>query len=219
MILVSNDRISADWPAPSNIVAGTTTRTGSSDELPSEPLWLQQVHGAAVLQSGDPAFDDGPPDADAVISSKANEVIAVRTADCLPVLLCGMAGDEIAAAHCGWRGLAADVLANTIEAMQTPASDLIAWFGPAISQVAFEVGEDVRDAFMAADSTASSCFEANERGRWQADLYALARQKLAKSGVTQVFGGGLCTYTDATRFFSYRREGETGRMVTFIYRL
>ena len=135
------------------------------------------------------------------------------------VLLCGKEGNEIGAAHCGWRGLAAGVLANTIEAMQTPASDLIAWFGPAISQAAFEVGDDVRDAFIAADSHAASCFEPNERGCWQADLYALARQVLTRSGVEEVHGGGLCTYADSDRFFSYRRDGQTGRMTSFIYRL
>ncbi len=213
------DWICADWPAPPNVIAGTTTRAGGIGELPSEPLWLNQVHGAAVVKTGDPAFDSGPPDADAVISCNANEVIAVRTADCLPVLLCGKEGNEIGAVHCGWRGLAAGVLANAIAAMQTPASDLIAWFGPAISQAAFEVGDDVRDAFMTADSHAAGCFEPNERGRWQADLYALARQVLARSGVEEVHGGGLCTYADSDRFFSYRRDGQTGRMTSFIYRL
>ena len=184
---MSVDWLRAEWPAPPNIVAGTTTRTGGVSELPSEPLWLNQVHGAAVVKTDDPAFDSEPPDADAVISRNANEVIAVHTADCLPVLLCGKGGVEIAAVHCGWRGLAAGVLANTIEAMQTPASDLIAWLGPAISQAAFEVGDDVRDAFTAADEHAADCFEANERGRWQADLYALAHQTLAR---TYRFSGG-----------------------------
>ena len=216
---MSVEWVRADWPAPANIIAGTTTRAKSVNELPSEPIFLNQVHGADVLKVGDPAFDSGPPDADALISSRANEVIAVRTADCLPVLFCSNEGNEIAAAHCGWRGLVAGVLANTIKAMQTPASDLIAWLGPAISQAAFEVGDDVRDAFTAADRHVASCFEANERGRWRADLYALAHQQLTRSGVKKVHGGGLCTYTDSTRFFSYRRDGDTGRMVSFIYRL
>ena len=216
---MSVEWVRADWPAPANIIASTTTRAKGVNEIPSEPIFLNQVHGADVLKVGDPAFDSGPPDADALISSRANEVIAVRTADCLPVLFCSNEGNEIAAAHCGWRGLVAGVLANTIEAMQTPASDLIAWLGPAISQAAFEVGDDVRDAFTAVDRHAASCFEANERGRWQADLYALAHQQLTRSGVEKVHGGGLCTYTDSTRFFSYRRDGDTGRMVSFIYRL
>ena len=216
---MSVDWVSADWPAPANIVAGTTTRAVGVSELPSEPLWLNQVHAATVLRTGDPLFAGGPPDADAVVTSKANEVIAVKTADCLPVLLCSKAGDEVAAAHCGWRGLAADILANTVAAMKTPAADLIAWLGPAISQAAFEVGDDVRDAFVAADEASSACFEPNDHGRWQADLYALARLKFTAAGVRNVHGGGLCTYADSERFFSHRRDGSTGRMASFIYRL
>ena len=216
---MSADWIRAEWPAPTNIVAGTTTRKGDISTLPGEPIWLNQVHGATVLRTSDPAFSHGPPDADAVITANAGEVIAVRTADCLAVLLCSNSGDEIAAAHCGWRSLAADILAVTVDAMMTPAGELIAWFGPAISQPAFEVGDDVRDVFVEADADSSECFELNERGRWQADLYGLARRKLAAAGVTRVFGGGLCTYTDSDRFYSYRRDGSTGRMVSYIYRL
>ncbi len=216
---MSADWVHAEWAAPTNIVAGTTTRDGDISALPGKPRWLNQVHGATVLRSSDLAFGSGPPDADAVISSKAGEVIAIRTADCLPVLLCSNSGDEIAAAHCGWRSLAADILSATVDAMTTPAEELIAWFGPAISQTAFEVGDDVRDVFVAADAGTSECFESNERGRWQADLYGLARLKLAAAGVTRIFGGGLCTYTDSERFFSYRRDGSTGRMVSYIYRL
>lgn len=215
---MSIDWIRADWPAPSNIVAGTTTRVGGVSEIAGEPLWLNQVHGATVVRSDDPAFSGGPPDADAIITSKANEVIAIRTADCLPVLICTYAGDEIAAAHCGWRGLAGDLLANTIEAMKVPPLELIAWLGPAISQAAYEVGDDVHNAFLAADGEAAACFEPNDHGRWQADLYALARLKFASAGVSQVFGGDMCTFQDRDRFFSYRRDGDTGRMVTFIYR-
>ena len=216
---MSADWIRADWPVPATIVAGTTLRAGDASELPSEPLWLNQVHGATVLRSDDPAFGENPPDADASISSAANEVIAVRTADCLPVLICTKACDEIAAAHCGWRGLAAGILANTVAAMQAPPAELIAWLGPAISQAAYEVGDDVREAFVAADETAAACFKANDRGRWQADLYGLARLKLAAAGVTRTYGGGFCTFTDSDRFFSYRRDGSAGRMVSYIYRL
>lgn len=212
------ERIYAGWPAPANIVAGTTTRAGGTSELPSEPLWLNQVHGATVLRSDDPAFSGDPPDADASVSFKANAVIAVRTADCLPVLLCTTAGEEIAAAHCGWRGLAAGILANTVAAMKARPADLIAWFGPAISQAAYEVGDDVREAFVATDEATAVCFVPNARGRWQADLYGLARLQLATAGVSQIYGGGFCTFTDSDRFFSYRRDGSTGRMVTFIYR-
>jgi len=215
---MSADWIRADWPVPATIVAGTTLRAGGASELPSEPLWLNQVHGGTVLRSDDPAFGANPPDADASISSAANEVIAVRTADCLPVLICANAGDEIAAAHCGWRGLAAGILANTVAAMKAPPDELIAWLGPAISSAAYEVGDDVRDAFVVKDKAAAACFEPNDRSRWQADLYALARLQLATAGVTRIYGGGFCTFTDSDRFFSYRRDGSTGRMVSYIYR-
>ncbi len=217
--------IRADWPAMANIVAVSSTRAASIDEfaalfaeLGGEPKWLTQVHGATVLDSSDAAPGKGPLEADAIICSRPGELLAVRTADCLPVLLCSVAGDEIAAVHCGWRGLAAGILANTVRKMQTPAAALLAWFGPAISMAAFEVQDDVRDAFVRVDEQAASCFESNERGRWQADLYALARQKLSSEGVTQIYGGGLCTFTDSDRFFSYRRDGTTGRMISYIYR-
>ena len=217
---VSSVWIAADWPAAANISAGSSTRGTDLDDLfadvGSEPRWLHQVHGATVVDSSEVAFEKGPPEADGIISSRRGEVIAIRTADCLPVQLCSVAGDEVAAVHCGWRSLAAGILANTIEKMRTPATDLLAWFGPAISQAAFEVQDDVRDAFISVDEQAASCFESNERGRWQADLYALARQKLAKSGVTQIYGGGLCTYSDAERFYSYRRDGTRRRMISFI---
>ena len=216
---MSTDWIHADWPAAENIVAGTTTRESEIPYLPAKPLWLNQVHGATVLSVSDPSFGDAPPDADALIATKVNDVIAVKTADCLPVLLCSKSGDEIAAAHCGWRGLAAGILANTVAAMTTSPDDLLAWFGPAISQAAYEVGDEVREAFVVADGEAAVCFEANDNGRWQADLYGLARLKLAAAGVTRIFGGGLCTFTDSERFFSYRRELSTGRIISFIYRL
>jgi len=216
---MSADWIHAEWPVAENIVAGTTTRDSGTPDLPAEPLWLNQVHGATVLSASDPVFGDLPPDADALIATKANDVLAVKTADCLPVLLCSKSGDEIAAAHCGWRGLAAGLLANTIGAMTTSPDNLLAWFGPAISQAAYEVGDEVREVFVAADGTAAACFEANDNGRWQADLYGLARMKLAAAGVTQIFGGGLCTFNDPKRFFSYRRERSTGRIISFIYRL
>jgi len=216
---MSTDWIQAEWPAAENIVAGTTTRDSGMPDLPAEPLWLNQVHGATVLSADDPVFADLPPDADALIATRANDVIAVNTADCLPVLLCSKSGDEIAVAHCGWRGLAAGLLANTIGAMTTSPNDLLAWFGPAISQAAYEVGDEVRAAFVAADEATSICFEPNDNARWQADLYGLARLKLAAAGVTQIFGGGLCTFNDPKRFFSYRRERSTGRITSFIYRL
>lgn len=216
--MLSADWITPDWPAPPQITAGTSTRAANLDELGATPKYLKQVHGARVVDSQDPAFANGPPEADAIISASPNDAIAVRTADCLPVLLCSQSGDEIAAVHCGWRSLTAEILAATITRLQTPSGELLAWLGPAISQAAFEVQDDVRDAFVSCDPAAAECFKPNERGRWQADLYALARQKLAAAGVQQVFGGGLCTYADAERFYSYRRSGDTGRMVSLIIR-
>jgi YfiH family protein len=144
------------------------------------------------------------------------DLCAVRTADCLPVLFCSREGDEVAAAHAGWRGLAAGILENTIAAMSSPPAYLIAWLGPAISQANFEVGNEVRDVFIAQDPGAAACFEQNARGRWQADLYGLARQRLARSGLKAVFGGQWCTFAEADRFHSYRRDPDCGRMVSFV---
>lgn len=214
---MSGDWIRADWPAPSNVLAGTTLR-GSDFELPAESLWLDQVHGARVVRAATADFDDGPPAADAIVADQSGICCIVRTADCLPVLLCAADGSEIAAVHAGWRGLAAGIVDATIAAMGPPASDILAWFGPAISQPAFEVGAEVRDAFLANDSAAEIAFVVNDRGRWQADLYSLAAQQLANAGVRQVFGGGLCTYADKSRFYSYRRDGDTGRLQSFIFR-
>ena len=210
------DWILADWDAPSNVLAGTSTRNANLDELPGKPKWLKQVHGATVVRSDDPAFAVGPVEADGIISSSRNDMIAVRTADCLPVLLCSAAGDEIAAVHCGWRSLAADILAEAVAQMGTPAGQLLAWLGPAISQPAFEVQDDVRDAFVGADAAAAAHFTPNARGRWQADLYGLAAQKLAAAGISPISGGGFCTVGDPERFYSWRRDGETGRLVSFI---
>jgi YfiH family protein len=214
---VSEGWIRADWPAPDGVVAGTTLRD-SDFELPAEPQWLNQVHGSHVVRWGSADFDAGAPDADAIISDAPGSICVVRTADCLPVLLCARDGSEIGAIHAGWRGLAAAVIEATLAKMSTPARDLIVWFGPAISQAAFEVGPEVKDAFVRKNTNAGNAFLENERGHWQADLYALARQRLEAAGVSQIFGGGLCTHTDAQSFYSYRRDGETGRMLSFIYR-
>ena len=214
---MSDEWIPADWPAPGNIVAGTTLRTGdiAAVGLPGRPCWLNQLHGTFVV--GVDSFDT-PPDADASVGSRTGDVCVVKTADCLPVLLCSSDGREVGIAHAGWRGLAAGVIENTIASMAHDPGDLLAWLGPAISQPAFEVGDDVRDAFVLHDSTADSCFVSNARGRWQADLYALARLRLSAAGITGVHGGGLCTYGDEKRFFSHRRDGDTGRMVSFVAR-
>lgn len=214
---MSDGWISAAWPAPPDIVAGTTLRD-SLFALPAEPQWLNQVHGTRAVRWGTADFDAGPPDADAVIADRPNACCAVRTADCLPILLCAVDGVEIAAIHAGWRGLAAGVVEQTIAAMSTPARQLMAWFGPAISQPAYEVGSEVRQAFLAADKDADKAFARNDRGRWQADLFGLATQRLNRAGVGRIFGGGLCTYADPVRFCSYRRDKDPGRMLSFVYR-
>ena len=207
--------IAADWPAPENVVAGTTLRGSSihSLKLSGEPCWLNQVHGADVVEA---RRYDKPPTADASFSRQPGTTCVVRTADCLPVLFCSVDGREIAAAHAGWRGLAAGVLEATVARMANEPGKLMVWMGPAISQTAFEVGGEVRDIFIQSDPGASECFEPNARGRWQADLYALARRRLAALGIGDCFGGGLCTFADEERFYSYRRNAETGRLVSFI---
>jgi YfiH family protein len=208
--------IPADWPAPDGIVAGTTVRDGSF-ELPAPPRPLQQVHGTRVVRLGTPDFADGPPEADAVIGDRPGDLCVVRTADCLPVLLCARDGTEFAAIHAGWRGLADGVVEATLAAIGTPAGDLLAWFGPAISQAAFEVGPEVRERF-GRWGRLEGLFVPNDRGRLQADLYGLARARLHEAGVTAIYGGGLCTYADPGRFYSYRRDGDTGRMLSFVFR-
>ncbi|MEK6664617.1 MAG: peptidoglycan editing factor PgeF [Pseudomonadota bacterium] len=230
-----------DWPAPPNVRALITTRTGGvslgpyasmnpadhvGDEplavaanrarlraaLPSEPFWLKQVHGDLVAEAG-----SGPIEADASIARVAKQVCAVLTADCLPVLLCAADGSVVGAAHAGWRGLCAGVLERTVAAMGVPGQQVLAYLGPAIGPRAFEVGPEVREAFMALDDSAAAAFASQANGKYLADLYLLARQRLAKVGVTQVYGGGDCTYTDAARFFSYRRDGATGRMAALVW--
>jgi len=174
------------------------------------------VHGAIVVSAPAVRQADEPLDADAVTGRSRGDLCAVRTADCLPVLFCSREGDEVAAAHAGWRGLAAGILENTIAAMSSPPAHLTAWLGPAISQANFEVGNEVRDVFIAQNPGAAACFEQNARGRWQADLYGLARQRLARSGLKAVFGGQWCTFAEADRFHSYRRDPDCGRMVSFV---
>jgi len=237
--------LAADWPAPDDIVAGVTTRAGGVSRgshatlnlaahvgdaedavaenrrrfvaaagLPGEPAWLDQVHGDRVVDAASPA----PQEADAVVSRDGRAVLAILTADCLPVLLCSTATPEIAALHCGWRSLSGGLVQNTVDRLRSAPSALMAWLGPGISQSAYEVGDDVRDVFLAGIDDAAACFQPNARGRWQADLYALARRYLAQAGVTAMYGGGYCTHDDERRFFSYRRDGATGRMASFITR-
>ncbi len=243
---MNSNWITPQWAAPANVRAVCTTRQGGvSDapfdslnlgdhvgdnpymvarnrqlvgeilQLPAEPLWLRQVHGVEVC-SMDTA--DGYPQADAAVAFAPNQVCVVMTADCLPVLFCDKAGTRIAAAHAGWRGLEAGVLERTVAAMQCEPREVLAWLGPAIGATAFEVGDEVRTAFVQHDATAAQAFQATgQDGKWLADMYLLARQRLNAVGVTAITGGDYCTYSDAERFFSYRRDGQTGRMASLIW--
>jgi YfiH family protein len=237
------ERIVPDWPAPARVRAFTTTRAGGVSEgrwatlnlgdrcgdrpgavaenrrrlrawLPDDPAWLRQVHGSAVA-----AFDapgSPPPEADAMVARRAGQVCAALTADCLPVLLCDRRGTVVAAAHAGWRGLRAGILEHTVRAMSTGPNELLAWLGPGIGADAYEVGDEVRDAFAGPDPGLADAF-VPAGGRWRADLYAIARRRLALAGVRRVHGGGFCTFADAERFFSHRRDGGSGRMATVIW--
>jgi YfiH family protein len=185
--------------------------------LPGEPRWLRQVHGVQVVRFDAAQAAAEPPLADASITKEAGVVLAILTADCLPVVFAADDGSEVAAAHAGWRGLAVGVLEATVQAMHTPAERVVAWLGAAAGPSAYEVGEEVRDAFVGVDDSASAAFAATRSGHWHADLYALARQRLAAAGVTRVAGGGLCTISDRERFFSHRRDGTSGRMATLVW--
>ena len=203
-------------------VAENRRRVRNALGLPGEPVWLQQVHGVGVVSfAGGAPATVGPsgelPVGDAAVAWGAGQVCAIRVADCMPVLFAARDGSAVAAAHAGWRGLAGGVLEATVERLRVPASELIAWLGPAIGPANFEVGDEVRAAFTAADSDAASAFSANSRGRWQCDLYALARRRLAAIGVAGIYGGGWCTYADPDRFFSYRRSSQCGRMAALIW--
>ena len=208
-------------------VAENRRRVRAKLSLPEEPAWLEQVHGVEVvdLDGATPAAGAtlhapaaGMPAADAVVSRRAGRVCAVQVADCLPVLLATRDGSAVAAAHAGWHGLAAGVLEATVKRLAAEPADLLAWLGPAIGPAHFEVGAEVRQAFLAHEAAAADAFAANTRGRWQCDLAGLARRRLAALGIGAVFGGRWCTYTDASRFFSYRRDGRCGRMAALIWR-
>lgn len=187
--------------------------------LPGEPLWLEQVHGTEVYRAQDAALLAQAPHADAAYTRHRGVVLAIMTADCLPLLFAAQDGSEIAAAHAGWRGLAAGVLENTLRQFQAPPGEICVWLGPAISQAAFEVGDDVRDAFVQHGGEAGAAFIPGSRpGHWQADLYALARLRLRAAGVTWISGGDLCSFQDSARFYSYRRATPTGRMASLIWR-
>jgi len=185
--------------------------------LPAEPLWLEQVHGIEVADLDMAQASATPPTADAAITRRAGNVCVMQVADCMPVLFAARDGRAVAAAHAGWRGLAAGVLEATVARLAVAPRELIAWLGPAIGPPHFEVGDEVRAAFLAHDPAAAAAFSANSRGRWQCDLSALARRRLGAAGVSAVFGGRWCTYSDPLRFFSYRRAGQCGRMAALIW--
>lgn len=224
----SADRVVPDWPAPPAVHAFVTTRdidlgtpgAGRSRiaaEVPSNPRWMKQVHGVQVADLD--AIDARVPIvADAAVASAPGTVAVVLTADCMPLLLCDDEGRRVGIAHAGWRGMASGVIENTVRALGPDPARVMAWLGPAIGPEAFEVGEEVREAFMRVDPGAGSAFAPRGGGKYLADLYALARQRLARAGVTRVHGGGFCTFNEPGRFFSYRRGGDPGRMGAFIWR-
>lgn len=201
-----------DWPAPEGVRALMTTRNTPETEvralLPADPAWLRQVHGPDVVD-----LDRSPKrEGDSATTRSRNRVCAIRVADCMPVLFADENATVVAAAHAGWRGLCAGVLENTIEAMGLPGNRIAAWLGPAIGPKVYEVGDEVRAAFKEKDA-----FSPTRPGHWLLDLYAVARRRLQEKGVQRIFGGGFCTYSDAARFHSYRRDGTKGRMVAFIW--
>jgi YfiH family protein len=196
-------------------VAENRRRLRAALALSAEPLWLQQTHGVTVVAAD---VNTAPGSADAAVTSRDDRVLAVLVADCMPVLLASDDGAVIGAAHAGWRGLAAGVLEATIAAMGVDPRRLHAWLGPAIGPGHFEVGGEVRAQFLAADARAEAGFTANSRGRWQCDLALLARQRLARLGLTRLSAAERCTYADAASCYSYRRDGRTGRMAALIWR-
>ena len=244
---MNHDWIVPDWPAPANVKAFITSRSGgvstgaratlnlgykAGDDpaavaqnrarvaaiLPQPPKWLAQMHGVRVV---DADALTGVPEADASIACNSGTVCTIMIADCLPVLFTNRAGTHVAAAHAGWRGLAGGIIANTVQAMCNAgdaAADLLAYIGPGIGPTAFEVGDDVYQAFTAGDAQTAAAFVPHAPGKWLTDLFMLARHALMRAGVTQIHGGSLCTYSDPVRFYSYRRDKTTGRMAAFIWR-
>lgn len=235
-----------EWPAPENVRSVVTTRRGGvsqppydsfnlahhvedeisavlqnrellmeSLQLPSSPVWLEQVHGVQVIDAAQALHN---PQADAAFTSVKNKVCTVMTADCLPLLICNKQGTQVAAAHAGWRGLHAGVIEATLDSFPEAPQDLLVWLGPAIGPDAFEVGEEVRDAFLQDMPEADACFRASSPRHWLANIYQLARLRLQRYGIESIYGGNFCTYRDRERFYSYRRDGKTGRMASLIWR-
>jgi hypothetical protein len=239
--------ICPDWPAPAHVKALTTTRQGGfsagpyasfnlsnrvGDEpgmvrhnrtrlrevlnLPADPLWMTQVHGTRVID----AFDANPgEEADGCVTGTPNVVCAVLTADCLPILLCDQRGTRIAALHAGWRGLAGGIVEEGLRNLQIPSANVLAWLGPAIGPSAYEVGDEVRQTFLRMDRGLEACFTPvpDRAGHWLADLYGIARRQLRAQGVQSVYGGLRCTLRERDLFFSYRRDGQCGRMASLIW--
>jgi YfiH family protein len=248
-------QIKPDWAVPTQIKGLCTTRQGGVSKppfntlnlglnagddaadvlhnrslvrshLPTEPLWLKQIHGVDVsTPASRSAFTGKPFEADAAVTNIPNEVLAILTADCMPVLFASKNGDVIGAAHAGWRGLSGGVLENTLQEMLVLSpgvspKDIVAWMGPAIGPTAFEVGEDVLHAFAAQGSTIlSKAFKpiAGSSGKYLANLYLLAQDRLRSFGIEQIDGGDFCTFNDPEKFFSYRRDKETGRFASLIW--
>lgn len=214
-----------DWPAPARVRALVTTRAlgdmkaaegrrALRAHLPSDPVWLRQVHGTRVLDASSAAAGE---EADAAFTSQANVVCVAMAADCMPVFLAEESGRAVGVAHAGWRGLCAGVLEATVGAMGVPPQRLLAWLGPAIGPAAYEVGAEVRDAFLARDPAAAPAFAAGRPGHWHLNLYAVARQRLAGAGVARVTGGSFCTASDPARFYSWRRDRAGERMAAAIW--
>jgi YfiH family protein len=202
----------------SDAVVENRRRVREALALPAEPAWLEQVHGTRVvdLDASSASASNGLR-GDAAVARSRGRVCAIQVADCMPVLFADRAGSAVGAAHAGWRGLAAGVLEATVAALGGESADLAAWLGPAIGPEHFEVGEEVREAFVSKDAAAADAFVRNSRRRWQCDLNLLAVQRLAALGVTRMHGGNACTYADRSRFFSYRRDGRCGRMAALIW--
>ena len=238
------DLLWADWPAAKTIRALTTTRIGGvsrgaygslnladhvGDVLADveknrqmlaqklnikQPVWLKQVHGVEVINATTAKHHD---EADAVYTDRADTVCAVMTADCLPLLFCNQQASKVAAAHAGWRGLADGVIESTVETLQEKPENIMVWLGPAIGADCFEVGQDVFDAFVAVDEKAATAFVKTDATHYLADIYQLARLRLQNLGIEKIYGGGLCTYTDEERFYSFRKNKTTGRMASMIW--
>jgi YfiH family protein len=233
------DWIVPDWPAPRRVRALSTTRTSTATNgipspsdpsggdparielqrwLPTDPVWLDQVHGTTIFDADALGERSRRPRADGAIARNVDTVCAVQSADCLPVLFTDREGSVVAAAHAGWRGLAAGVIEATLSAMRADPADVLVWMGPAIGPRVYEVGADVLKAHCDADPGAAACFAPQRPGKWLADLYALARRRLARAGVHMIHGGGRCTFSESVLFHSYRRDGSVaGRLWTLIW--